>query len=420
MFFLSFLYSLFFSPPETQGYGFAWVPNVAFNDVQFITVTNQSPPGLYVIVTPESINNRTGFFDDPDATVGLLYPLADNPSEAFTQAMQGVRDGEGALVTADDDLMLRLEGFLQYAHYCLTYINGTAVGLTLLNALRNGASTTHVEPTYWYNQASGMSKCFVAEMVIDKAMDISATQRAQLIQILQQTATEQGANAQGLTAFQWLANRINQMPLYSNYEQSDDYPPAFLNNNGAAVDAAGLQQWFNTGSICDFVANLGPPIHNVERLDFIKNAVVILLHAKSPAGRGGSSVINFDVRDWSQNTSGRPQWINTMADRPPAIGLAHELIHAYHNMRGDQPGREKDHFSTTLFELLCVGVGPWATYPVTENAIRQAWPPVVVWPPAGDLLNNRAFPQRTVYDPPGEGQDPEDMRLFHGVIFGAI
>jgi hypothetical protein len=412
MFFIRWILGFFFGPPapapQVQGYGFAWAPNVAINNIQYITVTDQSPAGLYVLVTPANISNPTTFFDDPGATLGLLYPLAGNPSAAFTQAMQGVDDGQGAPVTGNNNLMVRLEGFLHYAYYCLNYIAATPAGLTLLNGLRNGARTTFVMPSHMYNQTAGMSKCFVAQMIIDNNMNISQNQRAQLIQVLEQTS-----GAQGLNAFQWLANQINQMPLYSMFETSPNYPPAFLNNNAAAVNAGDLQQWFNTGSNCNLVLNLtaAPPIQNVPLLNFVKNAVIMLLYTNSPVGGGGGSTVNFDIRDWSQNTIGMDQTVNTMADRPPAIGLAHELIHAYHNMRGDQPGTDFGGFSTTVFELLCVGLGPFNAYQVTENAIRGAWPPPNVWPPAGDPLNNRAAAQRLVYIAPGGGQTPADMRL---------
>jgi hypothetical protein len=261
-----------------------------------------------------------------------------------------------------------------------------------------------------------MSKCFVARMVIDNNMDIGVNERAQLIQILEQTA-----GAQGINAFNWLANQINQMPLYSMYEQSNAYPPTFLNTGGAPVNAGDLQQWFNTGSNCNLVNNLtnAAPIQGVPLLNFVRNAVIVLLYANSPAGPVGGNNISFDVKDWSQNNFGDDPTQNTMADRPPAIGLAHELIHAYHNVRGDQPGTDQGGYSTTLFELLCVGMGPWAAYPVTENAIRNAWPPVGVWPPAGDPLNNRAVAQRTIYVDPATRnppQQPAQMRGGNGPI----
>jgi hypothetical protein len=415
MFFIRWLLGFFFGPPapapQLQGYGFAWAPGVAINNIQYITVTDQSPAGLYVLVTPAVINNPDTFFENAGMQLGIIFPLPLASSAAFTQAMQGVRDDNNNLVTADNNLMLRLEGFLRYTFYCLNYIAATPPGLNLLNALRNAAQTTYIMPSNVHNQTAGMGLCFVSQMVLTNNMNISVPQRAQLIQIL-----EQASGAQGLNAFQWLANQINQMPLYSMYEQSNAYPPAFLNNNHAALNAGDLQTWFNTGSNCNLVQNLtaAQPIQNVRLLNFVRNAVIILLYANSPAGAGSGNWISFDIRDWANNNIGEDPTQNTMADRPPAIGLAHELIHGYHNTRGDEPGRDFGDYSTTIFELLCVGMGPWNAYAVTENAIRGAWPPAGVWPPAGDPLNNRAVAQRTVYVAPGPGQQPLNMRDPNG------
>ena len=414
MCFFRWLYRLFFGPPaQTVGYGFRWVAGTPFNAVAFVTVTDQSPAGLYVLFSQQVIDSPNQFFENAGMQLGIIFPLPAASSAAFTLAMQGVMDGGGNPVTADNNLMLRLEGFLQYTHYCLTYINATPAGNQLLTALNAAARTTYIIPSAIHNQTAGMSMCFVSRMVLTLNMNIAANQRAQLIQILQ-TAS----GAVGLPAFQWLAQQINQMPLYSMFEQSNAYPPAFLNNNGVPVAAGDLQQWFNTGSNCNLVINLtaAPAIANVPLLNFVKNAVIILLYANSPAGGGSNNTVNFDVRDWANNNVGEDPIINTMADRPPAIGLAHELIHAYHNARGDQSGADFGSFSTTLFELLCVGMSPWAAYPVTENAIRGAWPPVGVWPPAGDALNNRAAAQRTVYVAPGPGQMPQDLRNGNGPI----
>lgn len=417
MFFIRWLLRLFFGPPavapQVLGYGFAWVPNTAFNNLNFITITNQSPANLYVMVSPPVVTNPGTFFEDVPGQLGIIFPLPAALTPGFVNAMQGVQDGNGAPVTGDNNQMQHLQGFLQYTHYCLNYINATPAGQVLLNAVRTAAQPTYIGPSPVHNQTTGMSRCFVARMVIDNNMNIGVNERAQLIQILEQTS-----GAQGINAFNWLANQINQMPLYSMYEQSNAYPPTFLTTGGAPVAAGDLQQWFNTGSNCNLVNNLtaAAPIQGVPLLNFVRNAVIVLLYANSPASPGSGNNIDFDVRDWSQNNFGEDQTQNTMADRPPAIGLAHELIHAYHNGRGDQPGVEFGGYSTTLFELLCVGMGPWAGYAVTENAIRNAWPPVGVWPAAGDPLNNRAVAQRTIYVPPGPGQQPAQMRAGNGPI----
>jgi hypothetical protein len=385
---------------------------VAVNNLEYITVTAQSPEGLYVLVSPAVISNPAIFFENAMDQIGIIFPLPDAPSKNFVTAMKGVKDSRGRLVKDNKALMRRLEGFLQYTNYCLNYIYATQTGQRLLSNLRENPHKTIITPSNYHNQTGGMSMCFVAEMVLTVNMNMSETQRTELIQIL-----EKRAKVQGLNAFQWLANQINQMPLYSSYEDANAYPPEFLNNRNMAVGAEDLQQWFNTGSNCNLVINLqeARKIRKVPLLNFVKNAVITLLHAESPPGDGSHSIVSFDVRDWSHNNF-EDRNTNTLNDRPPAIGLAHELIHCYHNVRGDQPGINFGNYSTTLFELICVGMGPWADYPVTENAIRHEWPPANVWPPGGDDLNDRAVPQRTVYVAPGNDQVPADMRDGDGPI----
>jgi type VI secretion system secreted protein VgrG len=74
-------------------------------------------------------------------------------------------------------------------------------------------------------------------------------------------------------------------------------------------------------------------------------------------------------------------------ERPPAIGLAHELIHAEqaahgrmlrsvtHNPGGPDPENPDKQGPTEEFELEAVGVPPYDTYPVSENKIRAEWNP---------------------------------------------
>ena len=71
--------------------------------------------------------------------------------------------------------------------------------------------------------------------------------------------------------------------------------------------------------------------------------------------------------------------------RPPAVGLAHELIHARHAQEGSidlgsSPNDSKPDGSggtaTTLTEeARTVGLPPYENEPYTENQIRSQWNP---------------------------------------------
>ena len=62
--------------------------------------------------------------------------------------------------------------------------------------------------------------------------------------------------------------------------------------------------------------------------------------------------------------------------RPPAIGLGHELVHAYFGACGRQPGTysSRELWKLVLYEFKCVGLGPWEDASISENAIRLDWP----------------------------------------------
>lgn len=80
---------------------------------------------------------------------------------------------------------------------------------------------------------------------------------------------------------------------------------------------------------------------------------------------------------------GKAAWL----ERPPAIGLAHELIHAeqaaYGRMRrnnafngkGPDPQNPNKLDNVQIFELETVGVPPHDSYAISENKIRAEWNP---------------------------------------------
>jgi hypothetical protein len=149
------------------------------------------------------------------------------------------------------------------------------------------------------------------------------------------------------------------------------------------VTEAEVEAWINDRDISqDF--------EDVEERSQIKNAIIIALYSQSVAGTGCGSTVHYTLGD-----------INPLnAERPPAIGLAHELVHAYYNMRGEQPGRDVDHPTTVLFEYRCVGLGPWSNAAVSENAIRNDWAAALLHFDQDDTRNRQAAPRRDFYSAP--------------------
>jgi hypothetical protein len=84
-------------------------------------------------------------------------------------------------------------------------------------------------------------------------------------------------------------------------------------------------------------------------------------------GRGGASVVQFDPAD------SKPCAIDpAMKNRPPALGLVHEMIHAWHNatgrsMRLAMAGREK------LEEVITTGLPPYNFEKYSDNKFRALW-----------------------------------------------
>lgn len=83
--------------------------------------------------------------------------------------------------------------------------------------------------------------------------------------------------------------------------------------------------------------------------------------------------------------------------RPPAIGLGHELIHAYYATQGQNPGYHDSDPTVLMFEYLCVGLGPFANHPVTENRMRAQWNMALPHIPPVDMQNHKTPPRRISY-----------------------
>jgi len=117
-------------------------------------------------------------------------------------------------------------------------------------------------------------------------------------------------------------------------------------------------------------------------------ATLVALHNLSPSGAGCASVIGWNPYDSNP--------LN--ASRPAAIGLAHELVHAFYNKWGRQPGRDFGDPTTVLFEFLCVGLGPWDETQCSENGIRRDWlSHAVPLIPEEDRQSRKAMPKRIRY-----------------------
>lgn len=155
---------------------------------------------------------------------------------------------------------------------------------------------------------------------------------------------------------------------------------------------------FSSGSI-----RYGEIIIEVDPLDLEFQARVLadlIMIDNTPTGRlmlqslsdgGGATIISTSRGNSHQNgvvsynpyreqLSGTEPWSN----RPPAIGLAHELIHADHTVNGNRGTGMAPNDSapnpagslppeTRVEELNTAGIPPHTTQPYSENTIRSEW-----------------------------------------------
>lgn len=391
-------------PPTRTGFGFRWQAGEAVTD--FDELKDNDPGGLYIGFMDDIAGSLVNFFSDPNYGLGIIFePVTISPDyEQRMTELTGI---------ADEDTLKTLEGYLKYTNDCLSYIYATAAGKTLLDALAASGKITLIFPSAAGNQYSGGGNILMptAGTIINNQFNIEGNRTA-LMQALRDAAGEQPNDT---ARFNWLATQVNQIPLYSLFVPSAEYEDQFLTTSEHTVTGANLQQWFENGDDCQFVQefNVLDKVDEVNILKFVRIAVIVTLYPHSANNTGGTTTVQFDVKDYKDNTLDVPD-IN--AERPPAIGLAHELVHAYHVSRGEQPGRDFGDYSTTLTELICVGLGPWSENAVSENAVRAHWPPENV--PETDHLNRPAYEiePRDPYESPPGSETAADMRAHYGAI----
>ncbi|TQV82683.1 hypothetical protein FKG94_08120 [Exilibacterium tricleocarpae] len=152
--------------------------------------------------------------------------------------------------------------------------------------------------------------------------------------------------------FTWLQGQIDNSPVYKLVGPPSATPSSAVHGVGW-ISAATLQNWANGTTV--FPAGVA-----AGAVDDAKVVLGTVLRDGAVAGPGGHARVKWNA---SNLTAGG-------VARPPYIGLGHELVHALHNTRGEQPGSENGHTTTALYEYLCVGLGVFATAPITENTLR--------------------------------------------------
>jgi hypothetical protein len=261
----------------------------------------------------------------------------------------------------------------------LAALNRTGAGHTLLAALAGSAQHTVAIVDHPLTNQCGTNGSINGMNKVTQELypELAITLRTETLAALRGTPTG------GRTPAGWLAEQINQTPEYVLKGV-----PAVAPRN-LRVTEAQVQAWITDPEPGREQRAIWDDFRNDAALEQIKRAIIIALYPRSTPGTGCSSTVNYSL--------GTTNPLN--AERPPAIGLAHELVHAYYNMRGEQPGFEVDHPTTVLFEYRCVGLGPWSGAAVSENAIRNDWSAALLHFDEDDARNRKNVEQRPYYSP---------------------
>jgi hypothetical protein len=399
-------------PPPNYAYGFKWQAGQGVpNQLSVYNLTAGVGPGIYVVFEAKTVEPGV----DPFGRVGpgapgpvFVAPAA--PSAAVTTLINNLPAGQAAAFDGVTPQQLRdLTGFLSYTAGCLDILGQTAAGATLLTNINNAPYPVFITPG-----SMGSNQTFPGGMgylntLTQAILDYAAATPMPVAQVVNIINQRYASLDEPLARFNQLAQDMNNLSLCTLFQPAGEVAN-FLWTNFRFQDqpftGQNLMNWLSPAGLSDFdlnVRTLDTEVEGINVREFFLLALNIVLYPNVPAGAGCGSGIKFNVQNEGDNVLGSDEF------RPPAVGLAHELMHAMHYGSGTSPGFTFKHYTTTAAELLFAGIGPFAAEPVTENAIRDQWR---TKPPVGlDPSNVWAAPKlRNVYEPPVPPQTPAQLR----------
>lgn len=326
-------------------------------------------------------------------TDGKLYSVGPGIEILKPQIIE-IPDETGTKVT-----VIKPEpGFINYVKQCLNWLYRTRCGKTVLTTVASAGNCTIGSSR---GNSAGVGNMQAAMTTVAYEIAKGGKPGTNARAALKKTFAAYGARRRALTyrvsdksnEYAWLASAVNAQPQWLlNREPGSDggiksyfqtartmmnrWSPGLWTSDpsGGHFDselwmgpvgrsAAGLrlttleaQSWMQLGTL---------PVRLSSGLkDQLKLATIVALEEFSTPGSGSPSAVRFS---YGKNDKFR-------SERPPAIALGHEVLHAYFSLLGKQPGIEFSHFSTVLFEFKCVGLGPWNEETNSENGLRKEWP----------------------------------------------
>lgn len=417
----NYLYGFVYPPPPANAaYGYRWQANQGVPAALQIYDLNSpaTPPGLYVAFRGGVLGGITDYFGVARG-VGPVFAVPPVVSAALTNLVTTVSynppPGEAPWWTAPNPAQLRnIDGFLSYVADCLDLVNQTAAGAQVLTSLSTAArKPTFIVPGIMNSTAGGQPP---AMNTLTAGIGVYAGGGPLPAAVIDAAVQAHYALIPGNAGkYNQLATDMNAAPLYTLFDTAANFVPNYLAANfvynGAPLAGADLLTWAGGAGNPGFEAALsGMTVAGADGViprEAFLQALTVTLLPQTAAGTGANAGISFDTANTAKNDHANPNF------RPPAVGLAHELMHAWHYSYGTSPGFEIGVFSTTAAELKFSGIGPFAADPVTENAIRGQWAGVA----GPDPSNTWPLPvPRLIYTPPTGGRTIAQMRTANGCI----
>lgn len=360
---------------EAPAFGFQYSPNqkISYGPVK------QGATGVTVgwpkdALSQDCINN---FVTESDSDMPPLFSLPTKIDANWQTLMKQFN----SQLADDDDFLKRSQGFLEYCYTSLQALYKTACGKQVIDFFVSGKHGVGISPAALGNSIAGASSDPAFPELAKKLLGSSKkpiTGSDNLIALASKRFPTKNSDA-SLAA---MAAFMNKQPLYTLFKA----PPYEFNKQGFLaynfpVRGENLKDWFSNGDKSKYANilknGIDIRINGVSCHDYTRLMAVVALEPELVAGNGCPSNVRFNVLKTDINLS-----------RPAAIGLGHEIIHAYWAANGCQLGYELYAPSTLLFEMKCVGLGPWADSDVSENRLRSQW----------SAANRVVVARRDVYD----------------------
>lgn len=337
---------------------------------KFDTGRNLTVPGIYIGVHLNSIRDTLDGMSDKK--YGFAYGWTDNIMSKY-QVSQIMIEGEDS----------RVRNFIKYTYYCLDLLYMTDAGKKIIDNIlqqcKYKQKKIYIGPSYMGGNQYLCKNKNASQCIVAQCLRTNSSHGGVINKWLEKLYPEERKG------------KVRRILLYQNICSGYIYTnggcakikkrggvPRFIRKedilelNAARASLENAYRKFDYALLCTWVKNKKKDVFSEtgwvaaqKRLmnEYLRNNIVVSLYGVSEAGDGSDVIINFMPGSYKGET------------RPPAIGLAHELIHAYYTVAGMQP--DIPDTDIVLTEIICIGAGPEELLNVqkvpNENCLRKEW-----------------------------------------------